>query len=145
MNKPKFVYVTHIATTAEKLWAAITSSEFWRKFSGPIESDWKAGSPVRFFLPNGEMYSEGEVLESSPPHTLSHTWPDPEGAKDPKSSQRLTWQIESSGPGTVKLTLIHENMTEKAYRGVVAGWPALIGSLKTLLETGRTIEFPVEC
>ena len=122
-----------------------TSSEFWQKFSGPIESDWKVGSPVKFFLPDGKLYSEGKVLESSPPHTLSHTWPDPEGEQDAGSSQPLRWQIEPSGPGTVKLTMIHENMTEKAYHGVIAGWPSIIGSLKTLLETGQTIQFPVNC
>ncbi len=145
MDKPKFVYVTHIATTPEKLWAALTGSEFWRKFSGPIESDWKVGSSVKFFLPDGKLYSEGQVLKSNPPHTLSHTWPDPEGEQDSDSSQRLTWQIEPSSPGTVRLTMIHENMTENGYRGVTAGWPAIISSLKTLLETGRTIQFPVEC
>ena len=139
MKTENFVYVTYIRTTPEKLWAALTSSKFWRSFSGPIESDWKVGSTVRFFLPNGKLYCEGVVLESKPHHTLSYTWPDPEGEQRTDLSQRLAWRIETSGPEVVKLTMVHENMTEKAYQGVSAGWPMHLSNLKTLLETGRPL------
>ena len=41
------VYVTYIATTPEKLWAALTSSAFTRQyfFGRSVESDWNEGSP----------------------------------------------------------------------------------------------------
>ena len=81
------------------------------------------------------------VLESSPPHTLSYTWPDPEDEQFPKVPQRITWRITPGGPGTVKLTMLHEEMTEKAYQGVSEGWPAILSGLKTLLETGRPLQF----
>src|SRR4051794_36921309 len=105
MEKPIFTYVTHINTTPMKLWAAITGNEFWQQFSGPVDSDWKQGSTVRFFLPDGKEYSQGIVIQSKPPFFLSHTWPDPDGEQDPGSCQRLTWQIEATGPETLKLTL----------------------------------------
>jgi uncharacterized protein YndB with AHSA1/START domain len=139
MDKPRFVYVTEIATTPEKLWETLTSKEFWQQFSGPVESDWKAGSPVRFFLPDGKVYSEGVVLESDPPCLLTHIWPDPEGEQTTERTQRLTWRIVQRGPQTVQLTLIHENLTEKAYQGVSSGWPKILGSLKNLLETGMAL------
>lgn len=49
MSKPQFVYVTYIETTPEKLWEALTSSEFTRKywFGAEVRSDWKVGSPLR--------------------------------------------------------------------------------------------------
>jgi uncharacterized protein YndB with AHSA1/START domain len=43
MYKPRFVYVTYVATTAEKLWQALTDGEFTRRYWGGrrIESDWQ--------------------------------------------------------------------------------------------------------
>jgi uncharacterized protein YndB with AHSA1/START domain len=134
MEKPIFTYTTHITTTPMKLWAAITGNEFWQQFSGSVDSDWKQGSTVRFFLPDGKQYSQGIVLQSEPPFILSHTWPDPDGKQSTEDCQRLTWQIETAGPGTLKLTLLHENMTENAYDGVKADWPTLIYGLKSRLE-----------
>ena len=32
----KFVYVTYIRTTPEKLWQALTQPEFTRQFFGPV-------------------------------------------------------------------------------------------------------------
>jgi uncharacterized protein YndB with AHSA1/START domain len=48
-SKPKFVYVTYIATTPEKLWEALTSGDFTGKywFGSRIQSEWKVGSPFR--------------------------------------------------------------------------------------------------
>lgn len=42
------VYVTYIAATPEKVWAALTSGEFTRQYSfgRTIESDWTVGSRV---------------------------------------------------------------------------------------------------
>ena len=44
--KSSFVYVTYIQTTPEKLWAALTTPEFMKKywFGMNIETDWKTGS-----------------------------------------------------------------------------------------------------
>ena len=50
MNEPKFVYVTYIATTPEKLWQALTDGAFTERywFGTRIESDWTLGARVRF-------------------------------------------------------------------------------------------------
>jgi uncharacterized protein YndB with AHSA1/START domain len=48
-GKSSFVYVSYIRTTPEELWAALTTSEFMKKywFGMNFETDWKAGSPWR--------------------------------------------------------------------------------------------------
>jgi uncharacterized protein YndB with AHSA1/START domain len=48
MSRPEFVYVAYIETTPEKLWEALTSSEFTRRywFNTELRSDWKLGSPI---------------------------------------------------------------------------------------------------
>ena len=143
MNDGTCVYAIHIATTPEKLWDALTGNEFIQQYWGEwrIESDWKVGSPVKYFTSNGEFYSQGEVLESSPPNTLSYTWPEPEGEKKSALPERLSWQITSSGPGTVKLRLVHDRLTDEYYEGVSEGWPVILSSLKSLLEMGRPLAY----
>ena len=134
MSDRTFVYAIHIAATPEKVWEALTRNEFWQKYwdgEWRIESDWQVGSSLTFFTRDGKLFSKGEVLESNPPHSLTYTWP----------TERLTWQISSSGPGTVLLKLIHERLTEEYYQGVSQGWACILSSLKTLLETGRPLAF----
>ena len=134
MDSPKLEYEIAIAATPEKIWAALTSDEFWQQFSGPVESDWKSGSVVKYFLPDGSLYCIGVVLESEYRCLLSQTWPDPEGDQTPEYAQRLTWRIEWCSTVAAKLTLVHENMTEKAYQGVRESWPIILASLKSSLE-----------
>jgi uncharacterized protein YndB with AHSA1/START domain len=75
-EKPKFVYVTYIRTTSEKLWEALTRPEFTRQFwYGAVpECEWKAGSPWRLMTPDGRVADAGEVLEADPPRRLVLSW-----------------------------------------------------------------------
>lgn len=141
MTDHTYVYVIHIATTPEKLWDALTQNEFWERYfeEWRLESDWKTGSPLKFFTRDGKPYSEGEVVAADPPKTLTYTWPEPETERTRDVPERLTWEIATSGPGTVKLTLTHEHLTEEYYRSVSQGWPAVLSSLKSLLETGEPL------
>lgn len=143
MSDRTYVYAIHIATTPEKLWTALTSNEFISQYFPEfrLESDWKAGSPLKYFTADGKFYSEGEVLESSPPNKLSYTWPESEAEKTAVVPERLLWEITPSGPGTVKLKLIHDRLTDKYYEAVGEGWPLILSSLKSLLETGAPLAF----
>ncbi len=75
MSKPKFVYVTYIRTTPEKLWAALTDPQTIRKFWFGItaESDWKPGSSWRLKFEDGRTADIGEILEADPPRTTGHS------------------------------------------------------------------------
>lgn len=75
MSKPQFVYVSYIETTPEKLWEALTSSEFTRQywFGAEVRSDWKVGSPFALTL-DGEVTDSGEILEADPPRHLSYSF-----------------------------------------------------------------------
>lgn len=132
---PQLACSIDIATTPENVWSALTNNEFWQQFSGPVQSDWKTGSPVKYLLPDGKLYAEGVVLESQPPRRWSHTWPDPAGERAVEQTQRLTWQIEQTSPTHVRLTMLHEHMTEQAYHAVSGSWPLILGKLKAALES----------
>ena len=144
MAKSKFVYVIYIRTTAEKLWKALTTPEFNRQFFyGTIqESEWKKGATWRLVKPDGGTCDSGEVLEIDPPRRLVLKWRNefvPEMRAEGYS--RMTCEIEKKGP-SVKLTIIHEmdKADSKFIKSVADGWPSILSSLKSLLETGESLE-----
>ena len=140
MDKPKFVYVTYIATTPEKLWEALTNSDFTEKywFGSRIQSEWKVGSPFKILTGVAEKDWQGEVLQCDPPRLLSYTFRVAGGAEH---FTRVVFQLEQHGP-VVKLTLIHDELDEKDdkfFKGISQGWPAVLSNLKSLLEGGHPL------
>ncbi|ERF83256.1 SRPBCC family protein [Bradyrhizobium viridifuturi] len=142
MSKPDCVYVTYIETTAEKLWHALTSSDFTERFwfGYRASSDWKVGSPYQL-TKDGRCAVQGEVLIIHPPHKLAYTWDVVKEGVEREQVSRVTFDIEPHG-GVVKLTMTHDNLGPKTLRDVSGGWPMVIASLKSFLETGR--ELPAE-
>lgn len=143
-DRPKFVYVIYIRTTAEKLWQALTEPEFTRQYWAATwqESDWKPGSSWRIMIPDGRVADSGEIVEIDPPRRLVLTWRNefrPELHKEGYS--RLTYELEQQGD-TVRLMLTHEidRPGSELIAAVSSGWPAILSSLKSLLETGESLE-----
>jgi uncharacterized protein YndB with AHSA1/START domain len=146
MRKPEFVYVTYIETTPEKLWEALTSSEFSRRywFDSEVRSDWKVGSPFALVM-NGKTTDVGEILEADRPRRLSYTFRhvlDETLSKEPAST--VVFSIEQHGR-LVKLTLTHEGFAPGSgmLDSISKGWPAILSSLKSLLETGEPLIIPL--
>ena len=150
-----FVYATYIRTTPEKLWEALTSGDFSQKywFGFRIEVELKAGGKVRILPPKGfEQHGDhaGKVLACEPGRKLAYTFEPkdgPELAKRRESPSRVTYELTPMGP-MVRLRLIHENLLPEdlekdpnTFRGVNNGWPAIMSSLKSLLETGHEIAY----
>ena len=144
MKKDQFVYVTYIRTTPEKLWKALIEPEFTRQFwvNTTQESEWKPGASWKILMPDGRVADSGEVLEIEPHRRLVLKWRNefrPELKVEGYS--RLTYQLEKEGK-SVKLTVIHEMEKEgsKFIEAVSTGWPHILASLKSLLETGESLE-----
>jgi len=152
-----FVYATYIRTTPEKLWQALTDGDFsvkyWMGFR--IELEQKVGGRVRILPPKGkEQFGDhaGQVLKCEPFRKLVYTWNTedkdaPEVTKKRKGPSRVTYELKPMGD-QVRLRLIHENLlpedVEKdpnTFKGINNGWPAVLSSLKSLLETGQAIAF----
>lgn len=146
MSKPEFVYITYIETTPEKLWEALTSSEFSKRYwwNTSVVSDWKIGSPFALVM-DGQTTDDGEVLEADPPRRLSYTFRNlmDERAKREKPS-RVTFVLEPHGK-LVKLTLTHEGFAPDSVMldGISKGWPAIMSSLKSMLESGTALAIPL--
>ena len=144
MVNSKFVYVIYIRTTAEKLWDALTKPEFTRAYWVGCwhDSTWKPGAPWKLMIPDGRVADSGEVVEIDKPRKLVLKWQNqflPEMRADGYS--RCTLALEPSGD-MVKLTVTHEidKPESKFIAGVSTGWPSILSSLKSLLETGSALE-----
>ena len=139
MNQPDQVYLTYIRTTPEKVWSAITNPEFSRQYwgGGSNISDWKKGSKWRHANEGhgGSCGPTGDVLESDPPSRLVLTWAHPE---DPKDTSRVTFEIEAI-EDMVCLKVVHGDFAAgSALSAKVSwGWPRVLSSLKSYLETGK--------
>ncbi|HEY2837881.1 MAG TPA: SRPBCC family protein [Pirellulales bacterium] len=144
MSASKFLYVTYIRTTPEKLWQALIEPEFTRQYwcETVQESEWKPGASWRIMIPDGRVADSGEIIECDPPRRLVHTWRNefkPELRAEGYS--RVTYEFEPQGDA-VKLTVTHEIdlPNSKFIEAVSGGWPAILASLKSLLETGEPLE-----
>ncbi|AMV38072.1 SRPBCC domain-containing protein [Planctomyces sp. SH-PL62] len=105
------VYVTYIAASPEKVWAALTSSEFTTRyfFGRAMESDWKAGSPWLLRTPAGAVDVEGLVRASDPPRKLVLGWRVTAHPDLPECV--VTYEIEPVGEGAVRLTMTEAHPT----------------------------------
>jgi uncharacterized protein YndB with AHSA1/START domain len=147
MSSDRFVYVTYIRTTPEKLWDALTKPEFTRAYWIGVthETSWEPGAPWKLKFADGRIADAGEVVEIDKPRRLVLKWRNefkPELKAEGYS--RCTFEIEQAGERgeTVKLTVTHEIDTPKSkfIEAVSGGWPIVLSGLKSLLETGNALE-----
>jgi uncharacterized protein YndB with AHSA1/START domain len=143
------IYVTYIASTPQKVWAALTSSEFTTRyfFGRSVESDWKKGSRWLLRRPDGTVDVTGEVRESDPPRELVISW-NVDGSAEFKNLPEavVSYEIEAVGAAIVRLTMTEAHPTPiptYLLEGGRKGWPMILSGLKSLLETGKTLDFPV--
>ncbi|MEO9296592.1 SRPBCC family protein [Devosia alba] len=139
-----FVYVTYIQSTPEKVFEAITRPDLARRYWGHENvSDWKPGSRWEHIRANDDRTVElvGKVVEVTPPKRLVMTWTNASQEADPDSYSRVTFDIEEY-EDMVRLTVAHDDLLAGGgmAKGVSKGWPLVLSSLKSFLETGRALD-----
>jgi uncharacterized protein YndB with AHSA1/START domain len=165
LDMASFIYTTYIQAAPEQVWRSLTepslTKRYWRHHKAGVKtflSDWQKGSTYELAHEEvGLVVSDpGQVvLESEPYRRLSYTWHSftPEWAREvgmdeatadawraePRST--VTFDIESAWHGVVKLTVTHGDFSPSSsvLRGISDGWPAVLASLKTFLETGTAL------
>jgi uncharacterized protein YndB with AHSA1/START domain len=141
----RFVYVTYIRTTPEKLWDALLNPEFTKQywFGSWQECEWRKGSPWKLYGPDG-LNCTGEVVEIERPRRLVTKWLNEKPAMKAEGYSHCTFEIEPVG-GVLRLTVTHETNfpKSKVLEGVGIGWPMVLSNLKSMLETGETLAIPM--
>jgi uncharacterized protein YndB with AHSA1/START domain len=143
MDKPSYVYVIYISTTPEKVWSALIdskmTSQYWQHEN---VSDWKPGSKWehRRSDGSGNVDMVGKVIESEPPLRLVLSWADPHDAGRDEAYSRVTFRLEPYRNVT-RLTVTHDRLEpdSEMLRGITDGWPKVLSSLKTILESGKPL------
>ena len=142
--KPLTVYTIYIASTPEKVWEALTSAEFSRKyfFGNSVAIDLSVGGAFIVRAPDGSLHISGEVFECDPPRKLTVTfnvnWP---ALIEKLGPTLVSYEIEPAG-NAVKLTMTESHdrpIDDDILSGGRQGWPAILSSLKSLLETGEAL------
>jgi uncharacterized protein YndB with AHSA1/START domain len=153
-----YVYRIYIKASPEAIWEAITNPEWARRYGyrGGMEYELRAGGEFRA-LASQEMKEhgapdviiDGAVLEVDPPRRLVQTWRvlvDPQLTAE--GFTRLTWEIDKDDAGFCRLTVTHELDGAPGTAAMVTGesptagggWSFVLSDLKTLLETGQTLD-----
>jgi uncharacterized protein YndB with AHSA1/START domain len=142
--KPLMVYTIYIASTPEQVWQALTSAEFSRQyfFGNTVEVEPRLGGAFIVRTPDGALHISGEVLAYDPPRKLAVTfnvnWPE---LIEKLGPTLVTYEIEQVGEA-VRLTMSegHDRaLSDDVLEGGRQGWPAILSSLKSLLETGKPL------
>jgi len=164
-NRTSFTYITYIRAVPERVWQGLTDPDLMKRYwrheragAKTLLSDWKKGSTFDLAHADvGLVVSDPEqlVLESDPHHRLSYNWHSftPQWAaevgmdeataeiwrSEPRS--KVTFDIDDIGEGVTKLTLVQDGFRPGSHvlKGISHGWPAVLSSLKTLLETGAAL------
>jgi len=139
------VFEIYIKTTPQRLWEAITDEEQRRKynFGVGISSDWAEGSKYESIHPGaGIAIAEGENIEVDPPRRLVQTmtalWSDEVKSE---GASTVTWEIEQVAD-SCRLVVTHSDLRDEANHELYGGWMMILSGLKTLLETGESLDTP---
>jgi uncharacterized protein YndB with AHSA1/START domain len=142
--KPTTVYTIYIASSPEKVWEALTNGELSRKyfFGNAVEVDPAVGGAYVVRQADGSIHISGEVIECIPARKLSITfnvnWPE---LIEKLGATLVTYEVEPAGEA-VRLTMTESHdrpIDDDILSGGRQGWPAILSSLKSLLETGSAL------
>jgi uncharacterized protein YndB with AHSA1/START domain len=144
MAESRFLYLTYIRAPAQKVWDALTDPEqnklFWSGYHQ--ESSWKVGAAFAIIGPEGKAWDAGKVLAFDPPRRFSVTWNHlHDEAMKAEGDSTCSFDLEAMNPELTKLTVTHTiAVAESKLIGAVStGWPMIMSSLKSLLETGKAL------
>ncbi|MEU8888050.1 SRPBCC family protein [Streptomyces sp. NPDC048442] len=155
-----FDYTAYIRSTPDRIWEALTDPASTSRYWGlTFASDWQVGSTVIWQgMGLGDADPEQVVLAAEPGRRLSYTWhtftpafaetvgmdEDLHAQLAAESRSKVTYEIEPTGPNLTRLTVVHDGFDRGSLTLAMIrdGWPPLISSLKTLLETGEPLPNP---
>ena len=145
MAKPlAYSYDIFIGAPVGKVWRGLVDGEMTRHYvyGTRLDAKLEKGAPYAYLGDADFKVVDGEIIDVEPEKRLVMTWRahwDDNVTKDPAS--RVTYELSAAGPATTKLHVVHDGFEGETatYVGSIAGWPVMMSSLKSLLETGEPL------
>jgi len=144
MAESRFVYVTYIRATPQAIWDELTNPErnklFWSGYHQ--QTSWEVGDAYEIVGPDGRAWDTGKVLACDPPRRIEVTWlHEHDEAMRAEGESTCTFELEPATDTVTKLTVTHAigRANSKLIGAVSNGWPSILASLKSLIETGSAL------
>ena len=143
MPRPNHVYEIYIRTTPERLWQALVDPELTRRYyyGCGFEGTVAAGEPYALRAGDGTAAIEGTITEAEPFRRLVTTFQ----ARFAPRDRRGASVARDVGDHAVGRRLPAVDGPRRPARLApdlcrhAGGWPVLISSLKSLIETGDSL------
>ncbi|WP_028530977.1 SRPBCC domain-containing protein [Paenibacillus sp. HW567] len=143
-------YEFYVGGTPAQVWQSLIAPEQVKQiyYGCVIRSSFKRGELLEYVGPgaegDGTVHVYGTLLEYIPEQVLSFihkVGPSYLKGGEPYES-RITWRLKPAG-GCTKLTLTHDGWhpDDPFYAASDSAWWQILSNIKTLVETGRTLEF----
>jgi uncharacterized protein YndB with AHSA1/START domain len=143
-KKLEYTYDIYIGAPIAKVWKGLVDGEMTKHYvyGTRLESKLKNGAPNAYVGDADFKVVDGQILEVEPEKRLVMTWQahwDESVGKGSRFAGRL--RAFPSGPITTKLRVVHDDFDgpTATYTGSIEGWPLMLSSLKSLLETGKAL------
>jgi len=143
-EKLAYTYDIYVAAPAHEVWKGIVDGEMTKYYvyGTRLRSKLKKGAPYAYVGDGDVNVVDGEILDVEPEKRLVMSWNahwDDSVSKDRPS--RVTYELADAGPSTTKLRVVHDDFDgpTPTYTGSIEGWPLMMSSLKSLLETGKPL------
>ncbi|WP_144939153.1 SRPBCC family protein [Paenibacillus sp. 32O-W] len=143
-------YEFYIGAAPEQVWDAFVSPEGTRQtfFGCVIRSTFRPGDPYEYVGPGNDgeetVHVYGSILAYEPYKVLSYTeHPGPSyHSNHAELETRVTFTLEPVG-GCTKLTLVNDQWKadHPSYENAKGHWWMILSNIKTLAETGKTLDF----
>src|SRR5215510_2451192 len=141
-NKLAYTYEIYIGAPVDRIWAGLIDGDITKKYVYGTRFDGKLKKGARYaYVGDGDFkVVDGEILDVEPGKRLVMTWQahwDDAVGKDRAS--RVSYELLAAGTATTKVRIVHDDFdgATATYTGSIAGWPLMMSSLKSLIETGK--------
>ncbi|MGH9019539.1 MAG: SRPBCC family protein [Acidimicrobiales bacterium] len=153
----EFTYATYLRATPEDVWRALTDPDWTVRYWMGLrfETTWETGATMVWRMPGVAIdHPDQVVVGATPGEELAYTWhtftPEWAAASDVDEATRATFDAEPRSTArfnldreltVTRLTLTHTGFDEASVvlAAVREGWPPILSSLKSLLETGEPL------
>jgi uncharacterized protein YndB with AHSA1/START domain len=143
-QKLAYAYEIYIGAPMDQVWRGIVDPEMTRQYvyGTALDSRLQKGATYAYVGDGNFKVVDGEILEIEPQQRLVMSWRAHwDAAVENDRPSRVAFELGAIGPATTKLNIVHDDFDgpTATYKGSVEGWPLMISSLKSLLETGKPL------